>query len=87
MIDDPQSELKPLWPYVLMFLIGLPAAGAVFGYVFFLILDFATGPLSYVGLKISVVVWAAFGAVAGIYATYSFRQTDKAIRRLQSNDS
>lgn len=87
MIDDPQFELKPLWPYVLIFLIGFPAGGAVFGYVFFLILDFAIGSLGYEGLKISVVGWAASCAVAGIYATYSFRQTDKAIRRLQSDDS
>jgi hypothetical protein len=85
--NDAKFEVKPLWPYAILFLVGFPIGGAVFGYLFFLIVDFVIGPLSSLGLKLSVLLWAGAGAASGIYATYTFRRYDKALERIKSSNN
>ena len=86
MSNESNFEVKPLWPYAVLFLIGFPIGGAMFGYVFFLVFDFVTGPLSNLGLKISVLIWTSVGAASGIFATYTFHRYDKALERIKSAD-
>ncbi len=73
-------KLGSIVPYVFLFLVGFPLAGALFGHVFYLVLDLAIGPLSKSGWQISVVVWATFAFVSGVYSLWCFRQYDKALK-------
>jgi hypothetical protein len=81
-----KTKVGPLWPYAILFLIGFPIGGALFGYVFFLVFDFVLGPLRDIGLKISVLIWVGIGAASGIYATYTFQRYDRVLERAKSTD-
>tara|TARA_R110002049_G_scaffold272614_1_gene450203 strand:- start:107 stop:568 length:462 start_codon:yes stop_codon:yes gene_type:complete len=57
---------------ILTFLVGCPAAGFVFGNVFFMILNLATGPYQPVAEDLSIILWTAAGAGAGVYSAWAF---------------
>jgi hypothetical protein len=48
--------------------VGLVFAGAMIGYVLFLLLEFATVPFSDSALRVSLSVWAVIGGIRGICA-------------------
>ena len=75
------STPRSVWFDVLVFLVGFPVCGALFGYVFYFILDFVTGPYGNLALRLSALLWTSVGLVAGIYAFWLFRRYDKALAK------
>ncbi len=62
---------------ILTFLVGYPAAGFVFGNVFFLILDLATGPYQPAAKDLSIILWTVAGVGAGVYSAWAFWRAGK----------
>lgn len=79
--DTPKSRIR----YVFLFLIGLPLCGAVFGYLFYSVLDFVSGPYGPLAPRFSIVFWAFVGLVQGIYAFWTFTRYDKALDKAMSS--
>lgn len=84
MVDMVKSVLKGKLTYLLAFLVGFPACGALFGYLFFLVLNFATGPYSGMALKLSVLIWFVAGVIAGTYGYWHFRRYAKVLEEHES---
>lgn len=72
--------------YLLIYMIGFPALGILFGFVFFKIFDSINGPLQEFAFWISIIAWGGFGFIAGCYGMYFFIKVEK-LRKLKLNTS
>ena len=71
--------------YLLIYVIGFPALGILFGFVFYKIFDIINGPLSELAFWISIIGWGGFGIFAGCYGMYFFIKIEK-LRKLYSDN-
>lgn len=62
---------------LIIYFVGFPMAGLMVGFVFFHMLNFATGPLSPLAFEISVFGWGGAGLISGIYGFFLFSRMRK----------
>ena len=66
---------------LLIDLIAFPAAGLFVGYVFYILLDYVTGPYSDHALKFSVIAFGVTGLVMGSHVAVKYIKFEKKLKK------